>query len=313
MPPLHDRLFKLTFNRPDGAAELIRLALRPEERAPLDPDSIRLAPTESVDGRFGARLADVLVTGRLRDAPPDAPAVPFVIEHWCRPPPDAPWRQVRLAMRWLDRSRPLGAPIPPWVCIALTHGGGDGDLADALAYPLPAGLRISVPIRRVDLARWPLDALRDVVRRPWALLTLACLKHNRDGDALIDALSRCGPEITAVARSPERPLLTSWYLYALGVAGEATAERLVTLYDRLLAKEEKMFEFAYEHARRWNETKYRRIGARDIVAGMLEERFGPLPDWVHVRLDDADFAMLQRMSKRLFEVDSLDALFPGRL
>lgn len=313
MPPLHDRLFKLTFNRPDGAAELIRLALAPEERAPLDPDSIRLAPTESVDRRFGARLANVIVTGRLRDAPREAPPMPFIIEHWCRPPPDAPWRQVRLAMRWIDRGRAAGAPSPPWICIALTHGGGGGDLADAFAYELPAGLSVSAPIRRIDLARWPLDALRDAVRRPWALLTLACLKHGRSGDALIEAMTRCGPEIIAVARSPERPLLTSWYLYALGVAGEATAERLVNLYDRLLAKEEKMFEFAYEHARRWNEAKYKRVGAREIVAGVLEERFGPLPEWVHVRLEDADFETLQRYSRRLFAVDSLDELFPGRL
>lgn len=308
MPPLHDRLFKLTFNRPDGAAELIRLALAPEEHAPLDLATIRLAPTESIDRRLGARLADVIVTGRLRNAPPEAPLLPFVIEHWCRPPPDAPWQQVRLAMRWIDRNRGPRAPIPPWICIALTHGGGGDDLAQALAYDLPAGLRVSAPIRRIDLTRWSVDALRTAVRRPWVLLTLLCLKLGRRGGALIEALARCAAEITAVARSPEREMLTSWYLYVVGVAGDATAERLVALYDKVLVKEEKMFEFAYEHARRWGQKK----GARMIVVGLLEDRFGPLPEWVDEQLEDADFDTLQRYSRRLHAVASLDELFPGR-
>jgi hypothetical protein len=50
-------------------------------------------------------------------------------------------------------------------------------------------------------------------------------------------------------------------------------------------------------------------GEATLLARQLERRFGPLPEWVRSRIEQADTPLLEAWGLRLLEVDSLERLF----
>jgi hypothetical protein len=52
----------------------------------------------------------------------------------------------------------------------------------------------------------------------------------------------------------------------------------------------------------------RQEGEHEIVLRLIEKRFGPLPAWAAIRLDDMDLAEIEKAALRLLDANSLEEL-----
>jgi Arc/MetJ family transcription regulator len=52
-------------------------------------------------------------------------------------------------------------------------------------------------------------------------------------------------------------------------------------------------------------------GRRGLLLHQLAQRFGPLPDWVHARLDSAPSDHIDRFAERVLTASTLDEVFEG--
>lgn len=50
-------------------------------------------------------------------------------------------------------------------------------------------------------------------------------------------------------------------------------------------------------------------GESSLLCQLIEHRFGPLPDWARVKLDEADTQTLERWGLQLLEAEKLEDVF----
>lgn len=213
---------------------------------------------------------------------------------------------VGLLYQDLIRTRQLSADgqLPPVLAIVLYNGAArwraPEDLA-ALIQPRPRALERYQPRVRyllIDEGRYGEDELVPLRNLVAALFRL----ENSRSDAEVLAVVR---SLLEWLNQPEQASLRRAFVVwinrvILGRTSGGPVEGVEDLRTMGTLIETRMQEW---------EQEWLREGATHVIELQLRRRFGELPGWVTVRLQEASPEQLDQWADRLLEVDSLDALF----
>ena len=333
----HDALFKGIFEHPRAAAALLRSHLPYRLRIRLDLEDLRPVRGSFVDSRLGQRHADLVFVARLASTQ----ALVFLLfEHLSTSQVLAPVRiwvyGAHIVDGWMSTHRKAHC-VPPVLALVVHHGSTQqlprqnlrncfcGQHADraAMAPWLPSW-RIHV----VDLPRLPDEALGD---DPKVALTLRLLKYGRDPDVL-DRVRTWADLVRQVRHQPDGLHATELVVsYLLGTGGgriiDAVSAALapalgrtearhmtMSLADRLReeGRREGILEGRREgilEGRREGILEGRREASRSLLVDLAQRRFGPLPDAIRHRIDQASEDTLHRWARRLLDASSLAEVF----
>lgn len=314
---LHDHLIKLLLGRPATAAAFLRERLPPDIVALLTPEPPQLMPGSFIDGGRRSHHTDLLF--RLALTGGRSAFVPVLIEHVSRRrshPVVLPKLMRYMAVmgeKHLEDGH--GLPLPPVIPLVIYQGakpwseapnyGGLYDVDPPLAPFVPdfaylmfdLGATPDEDLSAQAFLRFGLAVLklaRGLPNVAGRLLTLATEEVYRDDRVL--ALLRYVAEVYAE--------LDRTTMEAL-IAPLANEEHLqmTTLLQRLFAegKAEGRAEALQE-----GEANGLRKGKADSLRIVLEQKFGPLPQELLEKIEDADLATLESWMRRGVLAASLD-------
>lgn len=314
---LHDHLIKLLLGRPATAAAFLRERLPPGIVALMAPEPPELMPGSFIDSGRRSHHTDLLF--RLALTGGRSAFVPVLIEHVSRRrshPVVLPKLMRYMALmgeKHLEDGH--GLPLPPVIPLVIYQGAKPWSEAPNYAglYDVDAPLAPFVPdfaYLMFDLGATPDEDLSaqaflrfglavlkfargapDFARR---LLTLATEEVYRDDRVL--ALLRYIAEVYAeVDRKTMDALIAP-------LANEEHSQ-MTTLLQRLFA--EGKAEGRAE-ALREGEANGLRKGKADSLRIVLEQKFGPLPQEMLEKIEDADLATLESWMRRGVLAASLD-------
>jgi predicted transposase YdaD len=318
---LHDHLIKLLLGRPATAAAFLRERLPPDIVVLMAPEPPELMPGSFIDSGRRSHHTDLLF--RLALTGGRSAFVPVLIEHVSRRrshPVVLPKLMRYMALmgeKHLEDGH--GLPLPPVIPLVIYQGvkpwseapnyAGLYDVDAPLAPFVPdfaylmfdLGATLDEDLSAQAFLRFGLAVLKfargapDFARR---LLTLATEEVYRDDRVL--ALLRYIAEVYAeLDRKTLEALIAP-------LANEEHSQ-MTTLLQRLFAegKAEGLAEGRVE-AFREGEANGLRKGKADSLRIVLEQKFGPLPQEMLEKIEDADLATLESWMRRGVLAASLD-------
>lgn len=310
----HDHLVRAVFGQPERAAAELRAVLPQELLAYVDLDSLAPVPGGFVDAALRERTADLLFTVRRREGG-EPLLLHLLLEHQSTVDRWMPLRlleyQDRIWERWW-REHGGAAELPPIVCVVLYHGNH--------AWPYPTNFRYLYDLGCGDpLLEGALDfefilddlthatdvELRGRTLDAATLLTLLALKHARTAPDLGQRLLAWVDLMNEASRTTsgrEVLFLVLRYLVVVNetIGADFLRHELAPRLDDEVTKETAMT---------WGEqmlAEGREQGQRLMLRKLLQDGFGPLPDAVVQRIEQASMPQLEKWALRIRHAHSLD-------
>ncbi len=312
----HDTLFHAVFGQPRHAGGWLQCQLPIAIAQWVVWPSLRPAP-ERLDGLdLRLHVADVVHLGELTTGL----TIGFLLEH-----SSALIRALR--QKLLRYGVHLGRTGRVLVCVVLYHGKRPwrdfaardprwAGLGEASAQAL-AGLQARLEFVLDDLARCSEPELRQrPFLTPLARLTLLCLRFLR-GFAVAESLAavgRWGDLLQAVDRDPEDgpDAVEQIACYFLRTT-EIPPKELHAAFERVLQRPEDTIMSTAQRLLKEGEARGAALGEARGVArkllGLLERRFGPLPEPVVLRVQGASLPDLDRWFDRILDAKTRDEVF----
>lgn len=310
----HDHFFRHSFSLPDIAQPFFQRYLPPEIRDGLDLTTLRPEPESFVDPKLADHHADLLFSVRRHDGRPAR--LFLLLEHKSY---DTAWAGLQLLdymvrIWYREQTRIKSPPLPPVIGLVLYHGeapwsGGSRfePLVDA-----PEGLGAFTPNFRFilcDLCREQLDTLQTRAKMAIALQVLRFIRS--------DELSNRLPEILALFRQLQDrrddalAYLGTVLRYIAAVAGQVDRKTLEAAVRAALPTD--MGEKAMPTiAESWI-AEGRQEGHQErtclLLRKLLVQRFGPLPEKIAQRIEQADQGKLDRWFDQALTASSLEEVF----
>jgi len=320
----HDRFVRQAFTRPEVSMPFFERYLPAGIAAGLDLDALSLENDTFVDEELQFQQSDLLFTVQRRDGRPTH--LYLLLEHKSQ---NDIWTPAQLHgyldRIWARERRPKGfkPPLTPVIPLVLFHGetgwSAVGNFQELVDPPGElARFTPSFEYILCDLTRDQLDGLQE---RAWLAITLQVLKFSRS-----DELSARLPEIVDLLHQ----LADRWndalaflatvlrYLAAVSRTLDESTVRLalsravpVDTGEKIMAT---LAEVWMERGKLEGKLEGREEGetlhARKSLRKLLVSRFGPLPDTVEQRIEQADQTTLDAWFDAALGACSLDGLFP---
>ncbi|MEZ4435060.1 MAG: Rpn family recombination-promoting nuclease/putative transposase [bacterium] len=325
----HDAYFKASFSDPGVAADAIRRLLDPALADAIDWDHIEHIPTDFISDDLQNHRADLILRVTLRGEP----AFLFILyEHQSSVDPMMPFRVVVYMVRlWQGhlRDNPGARHLPPIVPIVLYNGARpwtapldfhdlftvDPSIFETLAPFLP-----SFRVLLDDLVRTTDDAIEQSTRRALATLALLVLKHAPNDKSLDPFVARLTPHLVAALAEPgglDALVRTLYYVYEHSDLERGAIESLIAprvdpqTREVIMTTAQKLRAEGREEGRaegREEGRKEERADKKALLVGILERRFGKIPDALAERILTADGPTRDRWLDRIFHANTLDEL-----
>ncbi|WP_287639740.1 Rpn family recombination-promoting nuclease/putative transposase [Accumulibacter sp.] len=329
-PPMpdHDSDYKLLFAHPEMVRDLIRDWVPGDWVAEADFSTLERINASYVAESQKQRHDDMVWRVRLRDR---WLWLYLVLEFQSEPDP---WMALRLlvyvgllAQDLVKQDELADGRLPPILPLVLYNGLPPWPAAtevSELFAPVPAGLDAYRPRLRyhlIDEARLQLHPDEPVRTAVDALFRL---EHSRSPEDLRRVVLATARLLNDPAQAPLRRTLTLWIRRLLRrKAGVGTIEILIDPLenDTMLAERiETWFAEAHREGvlqglaqgEARGRMEGRMEGEAQLLAHLLERRFGPLPAAVAERLGEASESELEAWAEALLTADSLDGVFAAR-
>ena len=208
---------------------------------------------------------------------------------------------------------PEGTLLPPVFPLVLYNGAGRWtaarDIAD-LITPLPNALASYRPqhcYHLIDEGRIGPDALAQAGSVAAELVRLETLA--KEGPAALRPILH---RLTARLQGPRydslRRALTVWFVRVL-LRRVMPGENLPEIHE-LQEVETMLAEYVEEWTEKWKR-EGKQEGKRDTLKRLLRRRFGELPPWAGVRIEEASGAQLDAWVDGIFAAETLQTLLDG--
>ena len=338
----HDALFKAAFSKVTHARAMLRDVLPPELSRLVRWSTLKRQPGSFIDEALRERHTDLLFAAQLQDRPA---YFYFLFEHQST---TDRWMLLRLLQYmvriWQEHltREPNSARLPVIVPVVLHHSdtGWTGatafeelmDLDDATREAaVPFVPRFALVLD--DVSHVTDDELRARALTALGKLVLACFRHARDMNGLLENLRPWGRTLSEVRRAPSG--LRAFALvvrYIFNSAGNVDPRRVRALVEgavepevkeaivslaenlRKLGREEGMekgLQKGLQKGRQEGRQEGRQQGRAETVLKLLQLKFGRLPAATTTRVRAASEAELERWTERVLTGTSAADVLDG--
>ena len=325
----HDRLFHFTFRHPRHVCPWLGSILPPAIAGAIDWSTLAPATNRTTGTRLRAHVQDLVFAVELR---PITRPLLLVLEHKSWPDASLHAQMLRYVVHLRRAAERRGEPLPLVIPVVLQHGGEVPKQVSA-ADDLPADLRGELARLQPQLELLvdnlngrSEQALRQPGLTPLVQLTMLLLAHvpGRPPVEVLAAIERWGDLLRAIETSTDPPLgddavdAVGWYLLD---ATEVSQEDLQMAFSDQLHRPSTSIMSTGQRLRLEGEARGIAKGisqgiSQGISRGqvqtlqrLLAKRFGPLPEALLTRLQNASSTDLDRWTDRLLDATSLDAVF----
>ena len=334
----HDLLFRSVLGQPEHARGVLRGIVPPEITHTIDWSQLALQPGSFVDLVQTPRYTDLLYSTRWLDG--SELGLYLLFEHQSTLPTEGMMahRLLRYMGRIWDRWRadhPTARSLPIILPIVLYHGAApwsEPRAFDALLEAPSASRHALAPyLVRFEYLLHDLSAISDDELRAGAQLTAlaklvsVCLKHAREGAALLDVLRRWMDVAREVALAPNGlDALAQVIRYILEVAEQIEETTLQELLGQEIGPEAKdtvmtIAQRYIEQGRQQGLEQGRQQGLEQgrqrlqlLLLRLLRKSFGEaVTPAVEARITAASGADIEAWSERVLSAVTLDDVFAG--
>lgn len=310
---LHDHLIKLLLGRPATAATFLRERLPPDIVALMAPEPPELMPGSFIDSGRRSHHTDLLF--RLALTGGRSAFVPVLIEHVSRRrshPVVLPKLMRYMALmgeKHLEDGH--GLPLPPVIPLVIYQGAKPWSEAPNYAglYDVDAPLTPFVPdfaYLMFDLGATPDE---DLSAQAFLRFGLAVLKFARGAPDFARRLLTLATE--EVYRDDRVLALLRYMAEVYAELDRTTMEALIAPlaneeHSQMTTLLQRLFAEGKAEGMQVGEANGLRKGKADSLRIVLEQKFGPLPQEMLEKIEDADLATLESWMRRGVLAASLD-------
>ena len=312
-----DAAYRRLFEHPVMLRDLMACVLSASLFNTLDWDKTRAVQTNHVSDRLKKRAGDIawLIPYRRSPgdlSPPRTLCILLLLEHQSETDATMPLRTAiyaGLSYQSLLRSQDIGLPLPPVLPVVLYSGDtpwrGSLDMADLIA-DMPHDLQpYQLQMRYLLIEERLLLQASGLPDQNFAAL-LFRISASQDIEQWLALLHT----LVQAARSPAfeelNRSMTAWLLL-MAQSNAALAEDLPVVHT-LEELEMMISEKPGIWAQQWLK-EGKRDGQADLLLGMVERRFGIVPDAVAQRIRHADESQLMLWSLNILDATTLDEVF----
>ncbi|MBF0182015.1 MAG: Rpn family recombination-promoting nuclease/putative transposase [Magnetococcales bacterium] len=305
----HDRLFKVLMSHPETAGALLREHLPGEIVALLAPGDPEWVPGSFIGNALRPFYSDLILKARTVSG--GDLHFYLLIEHKSHFDRKVAWQLDRGRHRFLeqkDRDDPNWVTLPAIVPVVLYHGAREWTmpneflaLVDADEALRPWLMNFAFPV--INLGAIPDERLSAHARLKAGLMALKY--GTRDAATQMAVLEEI---VKAVWEVPE--LFEPVMLYLIHTFSTLRTDQVRKIVVRVQPKEENqmMSLFAREILEK-NKDVFVQEGKAELLLRMLQMRFGVLPESIRSQVTSAGSNDIDAWSDRLFQADSLQAVF----
>lgn len=307
----HDSFFRETFGRKEIAASFLREYLPASIREQVDLNSLVMVKDSFVDKELRQHFSDLLYIVRQRQG---NLYLYLLFEHKSSPDPWIGLQLLRYLVRIWEQHRkqyPKKRKLPAIVPLVLYHGRRKWKVSynfRSLIAQNDKHLAQYIPDFQYRL--YDLSALSDEEIHGEVLerISLLLLKHIFNPD-----LAEKLPEIIALLQNIESKqnvldMLEILLRYVVKATKRFEEKDICKILNKTSIREDIMQTFIDKYIEQGKQQGMQQGGYK-ILAAMLVQRFGSLPEWAGKKIKEADVDSLEDWSIRLLSADNLDEVF----